>query len=340
MHARRRGYQLRHLDVTMAAVCADGLGSLEMSEQSKSLSPSGVTLRGAFAVFALALTMPACGGAVMSGVAVGKVGQGLSEHAHGMPQGAEVCALQEALSAPTPGAADKPTSETCGKAAKSDQLWHRAIVVLAGYGETLETMAAGTSPDTAGQLEGARTGVKDASWVDVDAGPEQAARSAVTALANQMSANASKGDLAKAVQDAAPHVKTLCDGLSPYLEAQAKSLADLEKDAEKRRAARTERRCGALDTRPVCVGDSMVDRVVYASLFGQVASLESGHLEAHDAVAGFCAAHAKLATAAAAGQISKDQTYLDVVEAVKSVRRSQPQVGADRKSADAAPPKK
>jgi hypothetical protein len=314
-----------------------------MSQQSSVLRPSVVTLRGAAAVFALALMLPACGGAVMSGVAVGKVGQGLSEHAHAMPQGAEVCALQEALAAPTPGTPEKPTSETCGKAAKSDQLWHRALAVLGGYGETLATMAAGTNPDTAGQLEGARTGVKDTSWIDVDAGQEPAARAAVTTLATQMSANASKGDLGRAVTDAAPHVKTLCAGLIPYLEAQAKSLADLQKDAEKRRAARTERRCGTLDTRSVCVADSMVDRVVYASLFGQAATLETSHLEAHDAVAGFCAAHTKLADAAAAGTLSKDQTYLDIVEAVKSVRRSQPQVGAGAKatdSKDAAPPKK
>lgn len=311
-----------------------------MSQQSQVLCISGASARGAFAVFALALMLPACGGAVMSGVAVGKVGQGLSEHAHAMPRGAEVCSLQEALATPTPGAAEKPTSESCGKAAKSDQLWHRALVVLASYGETLESMAAGGDADTAGKLEGARTGVKDASWIDVEPGPEQIARGAVTALANQMSANASKGDLTKAVNEAAPQVKIVCDGLIGYLDNQAKGLADIERDTEKRRAARTERRCGALDTRPVCVGDSMVDRVVYGSLFGQVASLESAHLEAHDAVAAFCAAHAKLADAAAAGQVSKDQTYVDVIEAVKSVRRSQPQVGAGSKAADAAPPKK
>jgi hypothetical protein len=323
----------------MAAAGADGLESPEMSEQSKVMSLSSAAPRGAFAVIALALTMPACGGAVMSGVAVGKAGQGLSEHATAMPQGAQVCAMQEALSAPTPGAAEKPTSETCSKAAKSDQLWHRAIVVLAGYGETIETMAGGTSPDTAGQLEGARTGVKDANWIDVDAGQEPAARGAVAALSSQMSANASKGDLARAVSDAAPHVKTLCDGLIPYLETQAKTLAEIEKEAEKRRAARTERRCGAVDARPICVNDSMVDRVAYASLFGQAISLESSHLEAHDAVAAFCAAHLKLEQAATAGTLSKDQTYADVVDAVKSVRRSQPQVGASAKAAD-APAKK
>jgi hypothetical protein len=311
-----------------------------MSEQSMIRILSGSTARSAAVVFALALLTPACGGAVTSGVAVGKVAQGLAAQAHAAPQGAEVCALQESLAAPSPGGAENPTSESCAKAAKSDQLWHRALLVLAGYGETLETMASGSGNDTTGQLEAAQTGVRGGDWVDVDSAPEQAARTAVNNLVTQMSTNPSKSDLAGAVKAAAPSVKTLCDGLGSYLETQAHSLADIEKDAEKRRAARTERRCGALDTRPVCVGDSMVDRVVYAQLFGQIAALESSHLEAHDAVASFCAAHVKLEAAAAAGTLSKDQTYLDVVEAVKSVRRAQPQVGAGATKAEAAPAKK
>jgi hypothetical protein len=309
-----------------------------MSEQSMIRVPGGSTWRGA-AIVALALIAPACGGAVQSGVAVGKVAEGLSEHAHAAPQGAEVCALQEALATPTPGAAEKPTSESCAKAAKSDQLWHRALQALGAYGETLETMASGEGTSTTGQLEAAQTGVRGADWIDVDSAPEQAARTAVTNLVNQLATNPSKGDLGGAVKTAAPSVKTLCDGLTSYLETQAHALADIEKDAEKRRAARTERRCGALDTRPVCVGDSMVDRMVYASAFGQIATLESAHLEAHDAVAGFCAAHLKLEAAATAGTLSKDQTYADVVEAVKSVHRAQPQVGMSGK-AEAAPAKK
>jgi hypothetical protein len=308
-----------------------------MSEQSMIRILGSRSLRGAAAVFTLALTLPACGGAVTSGVVVGKVGEGLSDHAHAAPQGAAVCALQEALAAPAAGA-EKPTSETCSKAAKSDQLWHRSMLVLAAYGETIETLASGDGNDTTGQLEAAETGVHGADWIDVDGAPEQAARTAASQLVTQMSTNASKGDLAEAVKAAAPHVKTLCSGLTSYLEAQAHSLADIEKDAEKRRAARTERRCGALDSRPVCVGDSMVDRMVYGASFGQIATLETSHLEAHDAVAGFCAAHIKLEAAAAAGNLSKDQTYRDVVEAVRSVHRSQPQVGA-AKAAD-APAKK
>ena len=308
-----------------------------MSEQSIFRISCRATSRSAAAVFVLALMTPACGGAVTSGVVVGKVGEDLSAQAKGAPQGATVCALQESLSAPT-GGAEKPTTEACGKAAKNDQLWHRSMLVLGAYGETLETLASGQGTDTTGQLEAAGTGVRGNDWVDVEGAPEQAARTAATQLVTQMSTNSSKGDLGETVKAAAPHVKTLCDGLTAYLEAQAKSLADIEKEAEKRRAARTERRCGALDSRPVCVGDSMVDRMVYGSAFGQIAALESSHLEAHDAVAAFCAAHIKLEAAASAGTLSKDQTYLDVVEAVRSNHRSQPQIGASAKAAEA--PKK
>lgn len=308
-----------------------------MREQSIFRISCRATSRSAAVVFVLALMTPACGGAVTSGVVVGKVGEDLSAHARGAPQGATVCAMQESLSAPT-GGTEKPTSDTCGKAAKSDQLWHRSMIVLGAYGETLETLASGEGTDTTGQLEAASTGVRGNDWIDVDSGPEQSARTAVSQLVTQMSTGSAKGDLAEAVKAAAPHVKTLCSGLTAYLESQAKSLADIEKEAEKRRAARTERRCGALDSRPVCVGDSMVDRMVYGSAFGQIAALESSHLEAHDAVAAFCAAHVKLEQAASAGTLSKDQTYTDVVDAVKSVHRSQPQVGASAKAAEA--PKK
>ena len=125
------------------------------------------------------------------------------------------------------------------------------------------------------------------------------------------------------MQDAAPHVKTLCDGLTSYLEAQGKSLGDLQKDAEKKRIARTDRRCAQVDNKTVCVW-MVVDHLVYASLFGQVAALQSNHLEAQDAVAGFCAAHVKLAAAAEGGRLSKEQTFTEVVDAVNSVHRAQP----------------
>src|SRR5437899_3337290 len=83
-----------------------------------------------------------------------------------------------------------------------------------------------------------------------------------------------KVGLEKALNDAAPHVKVVCDGLEAYLGAQAKGFEEVQKDIEKKRIARTERRCTMLDTRTVCVSDSGLDRVVYANAFGQLTALE------------------------------------------------------------------
>ena len=89
----------------------------------------GITRRAVHAGIALALLVPSCAARSNSGVAVASIGRGLSTHAHTVPQGAEACALHEAL-ARTPGTADKPLSEACAKAVNSDLLWRRALVVL------------------------------------------------------------------------------------------------------------------------------------------------------------------------------------------------------------------
>src|SRR4051812_2661823 len=173
---------------------------------------SAVPLRAA-AGLALALVTSACGGALTSGVAVGKVGHGLSTHADAGPPGGRACTVHEALTAPA-GAPEKPTSDACLKAQRNDRLWQRSLVVLAAYGDTLESMASGV--ETAGRLEAAQTGVSAASLPEVDGAPEQAAKGAIVQLVDQMNANASKGDVAKTVQEAGPRVKTICDGLIPY----------------------------------------------------------------------------------------------------------------------------
>jgi hypothetical protein len=277
--------------------------------------------RAVLACAALVLSLPACGGAVTSGVAVGKVGSSLSMHARSAPQGAEVCALQEALAAPI-GGSDKQLSDTCGKALKSDKLWRKALIVLGAHGATLETLAAGGNTDNAGALEAASTGVRDKNWVDVDSSAEQAARDAVHQLVKQMEDHTAGGDLGKAIKDAGPHVKTICDGLGSYLEGQVKSLGDIQRDAEKKHAQRSDRRCGSLDNRSICVGESVIDRYVYANLFGQIALMESTHQQTRDAVAGFCAAHRKLEEAANDGRLSSGKTYAEVVDAVKAVQKA------------------
>jgi hypothetical protein len=280
---------------------------------------------------ALAGAMLACGGAATSGVAVGKIGRDLSAHADTVPQGAEVCALQAA--AATPSNSDKSTSETCSKALKSDQLWRRAMRVLASYGETLESLSSGADKDKAGQLEAAETGITGPNWIDAE-GPDVAARDAVTQLVTQMNAAGGKGDLNKVVKDAAPSVKTVCDGLGAYLEAQRQALVDVQQDLEKKRGTQADYRCGSMNGSSVCVNTSMVDRVSYANAFGQAAVLEASHREARDAVLGFCAAHAKLADAAANGDASKDATFTAVVSAVSDVRKSS---GASAPAPSAAP---
>ncbi len=270
---------------------------------------------------ALALaTAAGCGGAVQSGVAVGRVGRGLGTHARTAPQGAEVCALQESLAA-QPGT-EKPLSDACGKAARSDVLWRRSMGVLAAYGQTLETLASGSGGDSAGRVEAALTGVSGSDWIQVDGAAEQAARDAAAALVKQMSEGSAGGDLGRAIKDAAPHVKAICEGLVSALEADAKGFADVEKEAEKKRASRGDRRCGSVSGANVCVGESPIDRMVYGSVFAQAGLMEATHLETRDAVAGFCAAHRKVEAAAADGNLGKDKTYVDVIEAVIGVQRA------------------
>ena len=101
-----------------------------------------ITIGALPAGIALALLMPSCATRSNSGVAVASIGRGLSTHAGAVPQGAEACALHEALTH-TPGTADKPLSEACAKAVNSDLLWRRAMVVLAAYSQKLEAVAIG-----------------------------------------------------------------------------------------------------------------------------------------------------------------------------------------------------
>jgi hypothetical protein len=275
---------------------------------------------------ALLLLIPSCASrSVGSGVAVASIGRGLSTHAHAVPQGAEACALHEAIAARTPGTPEKPVSETCGKAANSDLLWRRALIVLAAYSQKLEAVASGASPETSGQLEAALTGVRGDSWIDAESGQETAARDAVAKLVNQMATKSDKADLDKTVTDAAPHVKTLCTGLGAYLDEQVKKFDEVGTELEKKRSAKTDRRCATFDSRTICVSESVLDRIVYASSFGGLAMQKANHLDARDNVAMFCAAHAKLEAAAGSGTTGKDETYVTIVDAVKAVPRAEPQ---------------
>jgi hypothetical protein len=286
---------------------------------------------------AIAASLPACGGAVGAGSAVGKVGQDLSARAQTVPQGAGACAMKEALAA-QPGGAEKSLDETCSKPIASDQLWRKSIVVLAAHGATLDSVASGGSGDTAGQVEAAGTGVNGKDWIQVESS-EQPAADAVAALVEQMSSNAAKDDLEKRVQDAAPHVKTICEGLTAYLDQQASALADMAKEVEKKRVSKSDRRCTMLDNKSICVGDSATDRAVYARAYGEMATAASNHVDARNAVAGFCASHRKLEDAAANGTLDDDATFSEVVAAVKAAQKAPPAPAA-APAAAAPPPKK
>ncbi len=295
----------------------------------------------------LSLIVTACGASVVrSGTGVGAVGRGLSVHAAVAPQGAQICLWQDSLGS-QPVGLEKSMGDTCSKALKNDALWRRAMLVMSLYGERIETVASGADADTSGKLEAALTGINGPDWSDAD---DQASRDAVTTLVSQMSAPSNtQTDLRKIVQDAAPPVKTLCDGLLSYLDTQSQSLSAIQKDVDKKHMSRAIRRCGVLEKQTVCVADSVVDRMVYADVFGQVVALENSTLEARDSVTRFCVAHEKLAAAAANNQLSKKQTYFDVVEAVKAVPRAQPQwtapdaakpAEASKTAEPAEPPKK
>ncbi len=282
-----------------------------------------------------------CGShAVASGSAVGKLGTGLSAHTQSVPRGAEACALRDALEAQTPGTPSKSPSEACQKALNSDQLWRRSMVVLSAYSARLDALASGASPEAAGQIDALLTGIRDDQWIDAEPGKEQEARKAAADLVTQMMAGDKEANLEKTVTAAAPHVKKLCEGIKSYLDEQAKSFAELQKQIQEKREARSDRRCATFDSRTICVSHSMIDRIVYATTFGDLAVQESEHLAARDDVASFCAAHAKLESAASSGDTGKDETYLGIVEAVKAVPRAKPTRQPTADKPDTPPDKK
>lgn len=290
-----------------------------------------------FGAVALALLVTACGGTVIkSGAGVGSVAQGLSVHADGAARNAEVCLLKDAMASQA-GGVDKSLADTCVKAQKNDLLWRRALQVLALYGERLTSAASGEDAETSGKLEAALSGVTGADWSDAD---DQAARDAVVQLVGQMSAPSAtaKPDLAKLVQEAAPPVKTLCTSLGGHFDGQLRELSAMRKDVDKKSMSRAIRRCGTYETHPICVADTVVDRMVYAEVFARVVAIENSTFDAKDGVLRFCAAHDKLAEAAQAGQISKKETFAAVVEAAKSVPRSHAdwEVAEAAKTADAS----
>lgn len=266
---------------------------------------------------ALLLLLPACSKSpAVPVMAVGKVGQGLSTYASDVPQGMTVCAYKRAIEDPR-GKEKESALEACKEAGKSDELWRRAMGVLAAYGDNISEIAAGGDPATSGRLEAEMSGIRGPNWIEVG-GDEKPAADAVGQLVTQLGAREGKTDLGEAVKIAAPHVKTICTGLDAYLERQKRDLADLQKAVEEARVAPTSRRCAMLDNRSICVSDSASDAIGYADALTQVTLLESRHAQAQTSMKAFCAAHATLAQAAEDGNIKDDKTYDAIVDAVRS----------------------
>lgn len=263
-------------------------------------------------------------GAVKPGNAVGKIGSGLAVHANAVPQGGEACMMNEALEPAAPGTAAAAISDPCQNAFTSDQLWRRSMLVLAAYAARLDGLASGVDEERAGKLEAIMTGVEGESWVGAETPDEKAARTAAGKLVEQIAAADAETDLDKTVSDASGYVTTLCTGLERRLGETAAAFAEVRNAFADAREKRTDRRCGTLDKRSVCVSESMTDRLVHSSLFGDLSLGEARHLAARDDVATFCAAHAKLAEAVANGNADKDETYTQVIEAARGVSREKP----------------
>jgi hypothetical protein len=269
----------------------------------------------------IGLLCAACaGGPVVSGLAVAKVGTELGERAGDVPQGGTICAYQEALAQPSPSGTDKPLSEACKKASQSEVIWRRSLRALGAYSEKLEALSEGEDADNAGKVEGAMLGATDPNWAPADGPAETSARDAVTQLAIELKTNPSKGDLAETIKQAAPHVKTICDGLSAYLDAEVKAVNDASTEIEKRRTTHNDRRCASLDGKNVCVQESVLDRMTYAGSYGDLGFIGTNHSDTRDVVAEFCAAHAKLADAATSGTLSKDKTTDDVLDTIANAK--------------------
>ena len=272
-------------------------------------------------VLAMSSAMTACGGgAVMSGIAAGRVGSSLAVEAQYAPRGGLVCGLREA-SLSVPGTAETKASEACQKAARSDELWREAMVVLAAHGERLGEIASGVKPEHAGRMSVAMTGVTGPDFAEPEGAAEKAARDAVVELVKQIAG--SKSDLSRSVTEAAGPVKTLCDGLESYLTNQVGAVAETRSELEKKRSTMADRRCAAVEgNRTVCVSQSVLDRVTYATAFDDLDTLARSHMHTRDSVRAFCIVHRKLEEAAAKGHVSKEQTWVDIVNSVQSLPRT------------------
>lgn len=262
----------------------------------------------------------ACGkGALGTGSAAGTLGRDLAQRSQAVPRAADVCAMQRALAGPA-GAPEKPLAELCASEATSDELWRRAMLVLGAHAERLDAEGRRVDRATAGPLAAALTGVTSPTWIEVEDPAELDARAAVAELVEQLENAEAEKDLDRTVKAAAPQVAALCSGLDPFFDAQLATLETLRKAVEKRQVTRADRRCGLLEGKSLCVGESSLDRFSQGAVHGEIARLMRDYVEAKNALARYCVAHAKLAEAAEKGKTKSGDTAKSLVTAVKGAK--------------------
>jgi hypothetical protein len=261
--------------------------------------------------------------ATLPGVAVADMGADLSTHADAVPGGARACSLEEALKR------QGGDQKKCDGARASDQLWSTSLKVLGAYSRSLGALARGTDPEYSGGIEAELTLVRDESFVEVEDEKEQAARKAAYELVTQLQSRDDDAKIESVINDAAPQVQTLCDGLLEYLGDQEQRLAKVHTEiVTKLQASPGPPRCTTIAGQNACVGNSLLDFVVYSEVDASLTRQQEQHENARNAVAAFCVAHYTVAQEAAAGKLKGDETYTKVQTAVHDAIPVGPPAGA------------
>jgi hypothetical protein len=268
-------------------------------------------LMGVVVCVSVALAAGCANKATVPGAAVGDLGAGLAAHANSVPRGAEACALEEGFKRQ---AGDQ---KKCDAELARDQLWGTSLDVLGAYSRSLQSLAHGTDPAHTGKLEAELTLVREESFVDVEGEDEEAARKAAHEIVTQMQERDDDAKIESVIQEAAPRVQTLCDGLLAYLGEQEQRFAALNADIDtKLQASPGPPRCTNVGGQSVCVGNSVLDYLNAAEMKARLTDLTQDHEAARNSVAAFCVAHYTAAQDAEAGDLKGKESYAKLISAV------------------------
>ncbi len=269
------------------------------------------TIHAVTAVVTMAASGCASHGA-MPVATTGRMGSSLAAYGHDMPRGAEACALEAGMKAPT-GAPVEPMSAECGAQMASDQLWSTALRALGAYATGIEELAAGGDPEQAGKVEAELVLVRDENFVDVEGEEEQQARKAAYELVQTILNRDSKAKLEEAVKEAKPHVEKLCDGLLGYFGEEEERFSKLADEVQQKPS---QGRCAQQGGTTICVANNTLDRMNHAALVGHLLAMRAEHDDARNSIAAFCVAHYTVARAAESGTLDKKETNGEVLTVV------------------------